>query len=208
MLPLTEYFRTVPGAISGEDRDRLLGACAAGSMSATGRAVPRAFRKASRRGLPPRLHDIRDRVVEIALREYAELPVAEASWEPGRVEAQLTRSGDGEFYRPHFDNGRGTHPRIGLRAVTYIVYLGERAYGGGALRLHPTRPMPRHIGGHRILVGRKVPGEPVEVEPEDGTLVVFPSWVLHEVSPVTLPGDPWKGGRFTLNGWVGRTRNF
>jgi PKHD-type hydroxylase len=59
-----------------------------------------------------------------------------------------------------------------------VVQLSDPSeYEGGELRLHTSQ-------------------EPVIIRKEKGMVVCFPSYTLHEVTPVT------RGERYTLVGWV------
>ena len=44
----------------------------------------------------------------------------------------------------------------------------------------------------------------VDIVPETDTLVVFPSWMSHEVLPVRVPSGAWIDRRFTINCWIHR----
>ena len=71
------------------------------------------------------------------------------------------------------------------RKVSAVVFLNKQSespepgtYGGGTLVFHP-----------------RGAGEPLKLEGEAGTLVLFRAETTHEVTPVTL------GERFTIAGW-------
>jgi predicted 2-oxoglutarate/Fe(II)-dependent dioxygenase YbiX len=78
---------------------------------------------------------------------------------------------DGGFYRPHIDCGVDPQwPDAARRAASMIIFLNSAGqsgadFDGGSLRLFPSN-------------------EAIEVVPEAGLLVAFPSDVLHEVTPV------------------------
>lgn len=99
---------------------------------------------------------------------------------------------EGDFYRPHSD--RADDPAAGAmtkeRQVSAVVFLNgtseeprDDAYGGGSLTFFGL------MAGDR---GKSL-GFPLEAEP--GTLVAFPSSLVHEVQPVT------HGERYTLVTW-------
>jgi SM-20-related protein len=79
--------------------------------------------------------------------------------------------------------------------LSCIYYFAEtpRRFGGGELRLYgfadPFRGSARPI---------------VDVAPDTDKLVIFPSWLDHEVLPVHLPSTAWRDGRFTANCWIYR----
>lgn len=80
--------------------------------------------------------------------------------------AGLLRYADGGFYRRHIDaEPGGTWPRV-ISVVLFLNGVGSGTFTGGTLRLYPP--------GH----------EPIDIVPETGLLVAFPSGVPHEVLPV------------------------
>ena len=88
------------------------------------------------------------------------------------------------YYKPHLDWGAGTiFGRNDIcRKLSFTIQLSKPdSYEGGDLVLHSGRPL-----------------EPEQREQmrEFGCLTVFPSWLLHEVTPVT------HGTRRSLVGWV------
>jgi PKHD-type hydroxylase len=78
-------------------------------------------------------------------------------------------------YQKHLDVGR----QFPNRKLSFSVQLSDDAeYIGGDLRFHYIKNQP-------------------EVAPrEKGTVVFFPSWIVHDVTPVT------QGTRRSLVGWV------
>ena len=78
-------------------------------------------------------------------------------------------------YQKHLDVGR----QFPNRKLSFSVQLSDDAeYTGGDLRFHYIKNQP-------------------EVAPrEKGTVVFFPSWIVHDVTPVT------QGTRRSLVGWV------
>jgi SM-20-related protein len=105
------------------------------------------------------------------------------------LERQLTVYGEGGYYKVHTDS-RG--PDAARRALSWVHYVAARlppAFEGGALWVFdPEAP----------------DAPPVEVTPDDGTTVFFPSELEHEVRPVRVPSAAFADGRFTVNGWVWR----
>ncbi len=78
-------------------------------------------------------------------------------------------------YGAHLDIGKNMG---GSRKLTFILQLSDAIdYEGGDVRLHFT-------------------DTPMSIPKERGKLIFFPSWVLHDVTPVT------KGTRRSLVGWV------
>lgn len=110
-----------------------------------------------------------------------------------RCESELSVHRDGGFYKPHQDTFTG-HDRDAMksdRLVTAVYYFHRQPKGftGGEIALYPFRP-----------------GKPLLVEPRDNRLVAFPSFALHEVLPVTCPGDDFASARFSINCWLRRAK--
>jgi PKHD-type hydroxylase len=83
--------------------------------------------------------------------------------------------GEGGMYDKHCDYGFDT---ANSRKLSFSVQLSnENSYEGGELLLHTAM-------------------EPVKPSKKQGTINFFPSFTLHEVTPVTL------GTRYSLVGWV------
>jgi PKHD-type hydroxylase len=79
-----------------------------------------------------------------------------------------------EFYAPHTDKAYGGT----IRKLSISVQLSDsKEYEGGDLLLHSGK-------------------EPIKMPKDIGKLIVFPSYTLHEVTPVT------KGTRYSLVAWV------
>jgi PKHD-type hydroxylase len=80
------------------------------------------------------------------------------------------------YYRSHVDSVDWNLPHN--RKLSIVVQLSDPSeYEGGELRLHNSH-------------------KPVPVHKEKGLVVMFPSYTLHEVTPVT------KGERYSLVAWV------
>ena len=86
---------------------------------------------------------------------------------------EYTSSGD--FYGKHLDMGNSeTRPR----KISFSIQLSkENDYTGGDLQLYYS-------------------DDPITADKEIGVMTTFPSYVLHEVLPVT------EGTRYCLVGWV------
>jgi Rps23 Pro-64 3,4-dihydroxylase Tpa1-like proline 4-hydroxylase len=114
--------------------------------------------------------------------------------QPGAItlEKQLTTHNDGQYYRPHNDNGS---PGTATRVLTFVYYFHHEParFSGGNLRLYDSR----------VEAGMWVAaGTFVELKPENNMLVLFPSRLLHEVLPIECLSHAFADGRFTINGWV------
>lgn len=83
---------------------------------------------------------------------------------------------EGGHFKKHLDTV--TIPNLGQRKLTVIIQLSdEEDYEGGELILHAS-------------------ADPVKMPKKKGSFIVFPSFILHEVTPVT------KGERKVLVSWV------
>jgi Rps23 Pro-64 3,4-dihydroxylase Tpa1-like proline 4-hydroxylase len=110
------------------------------------------------------------------------------------VEAQITASNDGEYFRTHNDN---THQALQTRELTYVLFFHRepRPFLGGELRLYDSRAESgRWVAGTRFTA----------IAPERNTAVFFPSHFMHEVATVHCPSRAFGDSRFTLNGWLHR----
>lgn len=99
-------------------------------------------------------------------------------------ECHFTRSGDGDFYKSHNDNGS---PEIEKREITFVYYLHSK--------------VKRFTGGDLEL---QCDHGPMYIEPRRNTIIFFESSRYHQVLPVSIPEDRFENGRFTINGWVRR----
>jgi len=116
------------------------------------------------------------------------------SFEPSTIELELVASNDGAFFKRHIDTfirgARTSSDR--LLSGVYYFHAEPKAFSGGALRLYP---FGREQGESNFA----------EVQPEQNTLVAFPSWAWHEVLPVSCPSRRFSDSRFNVNCWVHRT---
>ncbi|HEX8573033.1 MAG TPA: 2OG-Fe(II) oxygenase [Allosphingosinicella sp.] len=118
------------------------------------------------------------------------------------VELEVAAHGDGAFFTAHSDIpiGSGRQPIGGDRSGTqdrlisavYYFHSEPKRFSGGTLRLY-------RLGDHEAK------GDYIEFEPEQNSLVVFPSWARHEVRPIACPGCEFGDYRFAVNAWLCRT---
>jgi SM-20-related protein len=132
-------------------------------------------------------------VRSIAPRAIMELGLNEPNAE--LREREISAYGDGGHFCAHID----TDERLGrIRVLSCVYYFAmtPRRFHGGELRLY----------GFPILsaADRSATASFVDVMPETDTLVVFPSWLRHEVRPVQVPSRAWTDSRFTINCWIHR----
>lgn len=117
-------------------------------------------------------------------------------------ELEVAAHGDGAFFASHSDIpvGRGRTPLGGdktgrhdrLISGVYYFHREPKRFTGGTLRLYR-------------LGDRDASGDYIEFEPLQNSLVVFPSWVRHEVRPVSCPGCSFEDYRFAVNAWLCKT---
>lgn len=105
-----------------------------------------------------------------------------------KIELELAAHGDGAFYKPHIDMRLGETADRVLSAV-YYMHGAPKVFSGGGLRIFPMPAMP----GNDL---------PVVVAPTHDSLLVFQSYVRHEVMPIVCPGAAFKDYRFAVNCWI------
>jgi Rps23 Pro-64 3,4-dihydroxylase Tpa1-like proline 4-hydroxylase len=109
------------------------------------------------------------------------------SFQPHDIETELVASNDGAFFVSHIDTFTGGVER--LVSAVYYFHAEPKMFSGGALRLHTPFKRAGEI-------------DFIDVEPEQNTLVVFPSWMPHEVTPVSCPSRRFSDSRFSVNLWI------
>ncbi len=100
------------------------------------------------------------------------------------VEIQLTLHNDGEFYKKHLDNGDSVSATRRMSFVYYFTPTGTKGFTQGYLT----------IDG--------LSGQTHTIDPDENSIVFFPSCCWHEVQPSVVPSKRWQDSRATLNGWV------
>jgi Rps23 Pro-64 3,4-dihydroxylase Tpa1-like proline 4-hydroxylase len=108
------------------------------------------------------------------------------------VEAQITASNDGDFFRSHSDNG---DDKVASRQLTFVYFFHRepRPFEGGELRIYDARLE----NGEYVNTGSYQ-----TIEPRQNQIVLFPCSLLHEITPVECPSRAFADSRFTLNGWL------
>jgi SM-20-related protein len=111
-----------------------------------------------------------------------------------RIEAQITVSNDGDYFRIHNDN---THANWPSREVTYVYFFHRepKQFTGGELVLYDT---PSEAQGDSKLSERR------RVTPQQNAIIFYQSSILHEILPMRCRNNTFDAGRFTLNGWLHR----
>ena len=110
------------------------------------------------------------------------------------VEAQITASNDGDFFRFHSDNGSD---RVACRYLTFVYFFHRepKAFEGGELRIHDAclqDGLYVSQGSYQTIV------------PRQNQIVFFPCEMRHEITAVKCPSRLFADSRFTLNGWFRR----
>jgi hypothetical protein len=112
--------------------------------------------------------------------------------DPPAMECQVTAHNDGDFYGLHNDSGA---PMLRHRTLSYVYYFRSRPrpFRGGELRIYDIAVEGGfYVAGDRHWL----------VEPQDNSIVFFPSHAMHEVLPVSCASKLFADSRFTVNGWV------
>jgi len=145
------------------------------------------------RDLGPFKQQLRDRLAPLAPALSAQLKTSQ--FEITRIELELAAHGDGAFFERHLDTHRGaaTAKMYRILSGVYYFHAQPKAFGGGALRLHELLPASSE---RRFL----------DIEPAHNTLVAFPSWMPHEVLPVSCSSQRFADSRFAINCWFYRAR--
>ncbi|MCC5636685.1 2OG-Fe(II) oxygenase [Nostoc sp. CHAB 5844] len=107
------------------------------------------------------------------------------------IEAQITAHNDGNYYKQHNDNG--SYDTFN-REISYVYYFYRepKAFFGGELRFCAEDS------------DKQVKNPLIEqlVTPQQNSMILFPSFYLHEVLPVHCPSQMFADSRFTFNGWI------
>ena len=122
----------------------------------------------------------------------ARLNLAEHPVEPRQFE--IASYGDGGHFDSHIDTAE-VLDRVRVVSCIYYFAATPRRFTGGELRLFGF-PSPSTAAGS--------PRPFVDIAPETDTLVVFPSWLAHEVLPVSVPSGAWPDRRFSVICWLHR----
>ena len=116
-----------------------------------------------------------------------------AQFDLAELEIRLAAHTDGDFFSPHRDSFTGSdrEQTSGDRLITAVYYFHQtpRAFQGGDLHIHPFDK-----------------SAPAVIEPCNNRLVAFPSFILHEVLPVTVLSGNFADSRFSVSCWFHRKR--
>lgn len=122
---------------------------------------------------------------------YFRLKIKKA--ENTEFELQLTAHGDGAFFKQHIDTHTEYENNSKSRVLSAVFYFFNepKQFEGGELVLHP----------FNFLEGNDIP---IKLAPINNSLVVFPSFGLHEVLPIVCPNKEFKFWRFAINCWLNK----
>ncbi len=112
-------------------------------------------------------------------------------FEISNKELQLTMHESGDFFKLHQDSSDSTATE--KRKITFVYYYHRtpKKFSGGDLLLHDTSQDKSSYSLNYTLI-----------EPIHNSIVVFPSYIYHQVTPIQLQSNDPLDGRFTLNGWL------
>ena len=116
--------------------------------------------------------------------------IATPPFEIAKTEVQLIAHGDKAFYRSHIDthSGAGRTVEEHFRVVSCVYYFH--------------REPKRFTGGEIALFAFGDSEDVALIEPAHNRLVVFPSFVRHEVRAVSCPSGEFGDSRFSINCWL------
>jgi Rps23 Pro-64 3,4-dihydroxylase Tpa1-like proline 4-hydroxylase len=108
-----------------------------------------------------------------------------------RVDAQITASNNGDFFKMHSDSG---DRELSPREITFVYFFHRepKAFSGGELRIYDAKLE----NGDYVSTGKYQ-----SIIPKRNRIVFLPSEHLHEVTPVRCPSRAFADSRFTFNGW-------
>lgn len=115
------------------------------------------------------------------------------------VEAQMTASNEGDFFRFHNDNG-GDAVQSRYLTFVYFFHREPRAFAGGDLRIHDAHLDDSRLEGDHYLSE----GTYQTIVPRQNQIVFFPCELMHEITAVECASRQFADSRFTLNGWLRR----
>ncbi len=137
---------------------------------------------------------VRSRIAETVAALRPELGLPEFSLH--HVELELAAHGHGGQFHYHADTVHEDNTGRIMSAV-YYFFAQPRRFAGGELRL---------LGWWRDLAAHtEYPRPHRYITPENDSLLIFPSWALHEVMPVICPSGQLEDSRFSVNCWVWRS---
>ncbi|MEB3341678.1 2OG-Fe(II) oxygenase [Okeania sp.] len=113
-----------------------------------------------------------------------------------KIEAQVTAHNHGNYYHAHDDNGT---PNVAQREITYVYYFYQqpKQFSGGELVLYDEK-----INNNLYQQANSFK----KIAVKNNTIVFFLSRYWHEVLPINCPSKNFADSRFTINGWVWKSK--
>ena len=107
------------------------------------------------------------------------------------IELQIAAHGDGAFFSQHIDTHTEIENNSKGRVISAVFYFftEPKKFECGELVLHP---FPFLDGNDKSVL----------LTPISNSLVIFPSFGMHEVLKVNCPDLPFKDWRFAINCWL------
>lgn len=113
------------------------------------------------------------------------------------AEIQLTYSNDGDFFKAHPDSDAVARNIIGRRRFTFVYYMNNepKNYTGGTLRIYDVARNADEKYNADVYE---------DIQPENNSILFFPSYYWHEVLEVKCESNKFEDSRFTINGWYAK----
>jgi hypothetical protein len=111
------------------------------------------------------------------------------------TEREIVAHGNGAFYERHIDTLTGSSDGS-FRALSGVYYFHAqpKKFQGGMLRLLPLRPNTDEANY-------------LDIEPVNDRLLLFPSWLPHQVMPVSSSSTDFGDSRFAINCWYHKLKS-
>ena len=110
------------------------------------------------------------------------------------TEREIVAHANGAFYNRHIDTATGSSEfSVRVLSAVYYFHAQPKNFHGGDLRLLPLRSITDEANY-------------LDIEPINDRLLLFPSWVPHQVMPVVSESVDFKDSRFAINCWYHKLR--
>lgn len=117
--------------------------------------------------------------------------LAQGEFTPTKLEMEIAAHNHGAFFTTHVDTMIHGETKTKYKRVisgVYYFFRDPKGFTGGTFRMHS-------------IMGHGAEGTYVDIEPQNDMLLVFPSWLPHEVLPVDCPSGAFADSRFAINCW-------